>query len=103
MTLCLFRRLSLRVDSGVARLVFAFQCMSYGHESHWDTIFIFFLKSSNLGNSCKVGSEQEYMVSGWRFVEAVLLKVAESLTCTYTYKAQHTPRLRMYYCFVPKD
>ena len=43
MTLYLFRRLSLRVDSGVARLVFAFQCMSYGHESHWDTIFIFFL------------------------------------------------------------
>ena len=31
---CLLRRLSLRARSGVAGLVFAFQCKSRGHESH---------------------------------------------------------------------
>ena len=34
---CLFWCLSLRARSGVAELVFAFQCMIRGHESCWDT------------------------------------------------------------------
>ena len=60
--------------SGVADLVFAFQCMSLGHESRWDTSLIF-LKSDKPGNLRQLCPELEYVVSGWRSVIALLLKV----------------------------
>ena len=84
--------LSVCALRGVAGLVFQFQYMSRGHESHR---LFFFL---NLINQ-EIRTKYWNAVSGWRSVIAVLLKVGcgARLICTCT---QHTPRLCMRYCFV---
>ena len=70
-------------------------CVSM-HES-WARIpsVIFLRKSYKLGNPRQVCPEVEYVVSGWRSVIAVLLRVGDgaSLIRTCTYKTEHTPRL----------
>ena len=94
----------MRAHRGVAGLVFAFQCMSRGHEFPRDTGLIFLNRiGKEIRSKCvlKLG----YVVSGWRSVIAGLLKVGggESLICTCAYKTQHTPRACICYCFVLKD
>ena len=100
-----FRRVSLRARSGVAGLVFAVQCMSRGHELKRDTVMFDFFKCNKPGTPRQVRPELEYVVSGLPSIIAVVLKVGDGAIhiCTSTYKTQHTPRLCICYCFVPKD